>query len=95
MEGVNDPITPIAEQIFHAKRGLVLPNILTMVGSAISSYAEYSMNTPEMAFSLIESRIREMTRDVVKRSLESGIPLRRITKEIAKERILEAREAVL
>ena len=92
VEGVNNPITPIADRMLNKKGILVLPDILTMVSSAVSSYAEYRMDSSEMAFSLIESRIREITGNVVDRALRSGIPPRRVAKEIARERILEAGE---
>jgi glutamate dehydrogenase (NAD(P)+) len=92
VEGVNNPITAIADQMLHKKGILVLPDILTIAGGAISSYAEYNGNSCEMAFSLIESKIRETTSQVIHQSLESGIPLRRVAKEIARERILQAME---
>ena len=92
VEGVNNPITPIADRMLHNKGILVLPDILSMVSSAVSSYAEYRMDTPEMAFSLIESKIQKITRNVVDRALRSGIPPRRVAKEIARERILKTGE---
>lgn len=92
VEGINNPTTPIADQMLHQEGVLVLPDILTMAGGAISSYAEYNGNSCEMAFSLIESKIRETTKQVIQHSLESGIPLRRVAKEIARERILQAME---
>ena len=93
VEGVNNPITAIADQMLHKKGILVLPDILTIAGGVISSYAEYNGNSSEMAFSLIESNIRETTNHVVQQSLNSDIPLRRVAKEMAKERILQAMEA--
>jgi glutamate dehydrogenase (NAD(P)+) len=92
VEGINNPITPIADQMLHNKGVLVLPDILTIAGGAISSYAEYNGNSCEMAFSLIESKIRDTTKMIIQNSLESGIPLRRVAKEIARERILQAME---
>lgn len=93
VEGVNNPITAIADQMLHKKGILVLPDILTIAGGVISSYAEYNGNSSEMAFSLIESNIRETTNHVVQQSLNSDIALRRVAKEMAKERILQAMEA--
>ena len=92
VEGVNNPITAIADQMLHKKGVLVLPDILTIAGSAVSSYAEYNGNSCEMAFSLIESKIRETTEQVIQQSFKSSIPLRRVAKEIARERILQAME---
>jgi len=93
VEGINHPVTPIAEQIFHEKGILVLPDLVTMIGSAICSYAEYNRDTPEMAFSLIEKKIKMVTKEVIHPSLNSNIPPRRIAEEIAKEKIRQAMEA--
>lgn len=92
IEGLNDPITDSADLILHKNNVLVLPDILTTAGGAISSHAEYNRIGSEVAFSLIESRIRETTEKVIRNALESDISPRRIAKEIAKERILQAME---
>ena len=68
---------------------MVLPDILTMMGGPISSYAEYSGHSSDVAFSSIDNKVRETTKEVVQRSLESDIPLRRIVKEIAKDTIMQ------
>ena len=93
VEGINHPVAPLAERIFHEKGVFVLPDILNMVSSAICSYAENNMDTPEMAFSLIEKKVREVTKEVIHQSLYSNIPPRRVAEEIAKERILQEMEA--
>ena len=92
IEGINDPITDSADLILHKNNVLVLPDILTTAGGAISSHAEHNRIGSESAFSLIESRIRETTEKVIGTALESDISPRRIAKEIAKERILQAME---
>lgn len=92
VEGINNPITPAADQILHQKRMLVLPNILTNAGAVISSYAEYTGKSAEAAFTMIEAKVKENTKLVVQHSLEGNISVRRIAKEMAKERILEAME---
>ena len=91
IEGVNNPITPIAGRILHKKGVMILPDILTMMANAICSYAEYRSNSADMAFSLVESKIRETARNIAGQYVESGVPLKRIAKEIAKEKILESR----
>lgn len=93
VEGINRPVTPVAEQIFHEKGVLVLPDTLTLVSSAVCSYAEYNMDSSEMAFSLMEKKIREVSQKVIDQSLNSNIPPRRVAKEIARERILQRMEA--
>lgn len=93
VEGINDPINSIADMFLQKRKVLVLPDILTICGGSLSSYAEHNRFSAERAFSLIESRIKDVTKQVIHRSIESVIPVRRIVKEIAKERILEATEA--
>jgi len=92
VEGTN-PFPTVVDQIFHKNGILVLPDILTLAGGAISSYAEYNLDSQAMAFSTIESRIKETTKRAVESSQESAIPIRRVVKEIAKERILQKMEA--
>ena len=92
IEGLNDPITESSDLILHKNNVLVLPDILTVAGGAISSHAEHNRISSESAFSLIESRIREITEKVIRNAIESDISPRRIAKEIAKERILQAME---
>jgi len=92
VEGINNPIDEITDQILYKKGILILPDILTNTSCAISSYAEYNMESSESAFSLIESRLKEIAKDVIQRSLSSNLPLRRVAKEMAKERILDERE---
>ena len=93
VEGINHPVTPIAEQIFHGNGIFVLPDIVATIGSAISSYAEYNGDAPEIAFSLIEKKVREVTKEVIHPYLLSNIPPRRIAEEIAKEKIRQVMEA--
>ena len=90
IEGLNDPVTESADLILHKNNVLVLPDILTAAGGAISSHAEHNRISSESAFSLIESRIRETTEKVIRNAIKSDISPRRIAKEIAKERILQA-----
>ena len=93
VEGINHPVTPIAEQIFHETGIFILPDIVSMIGSAICSYSEYIGDAPEMAFTKIEKKVREITKQVIQSSLHSNIPPRRIAEEIAKEKIRQAMEA--
>ena len=92
VEGINDPITSIADPVLNKRNILVLPDILTMMGGPISSYAEYSGHSSDVAFSSIDNKVRETTKEVVQRSLEMDIPLRRIVKEIAKDTIMQKME---
>lgn len=57
-----------------------------------SSYTEYTGGSAELAFSAIESKIKEITGKLVQKFFDSGIPPRRVAKELAKERITQAME---
>jgi len=92
VEGLNDPITPMARQQLFKDGVLVLPNILATAGGVISSYAEYNRNSSERAFSMIVSKMRDVTIEVVTGALAQRIPPVRVAKERAKERILESME---
>lgn len=92
VEGVNSPVTSIADQILAARGTLVVPDLLAASAGVIASYAEHSRSSCERAFSLVESKIKGNTSYLVERSLELGVPLRRVAKEAARERLLQAME---
>lgn len=88
VEEINDPIAPVTDQLLNKKGVFVLPSILTDIGSVICSNAEYKRNSVEMAFSCMESKVKEVTELVVQRSLETNTPIRKVAQEIAQEKIL-------
>ena len=92
IEGANNATTLDAEASLYEKGVVVLPDFLANAGGVIGSYAEYKKMDAGQAFSLIESKIKDNTQLVLQKSLEAGILPRRIAKEIAEERILEATE---
>ncbi|KON27439.1 hypothetical protein AC481_04705 [miscellaneous Crenarchaeota group archaeon SMTZ-80] len=94
VEEINDPITPVIDQLLNKKGVLVLPNILTDIGSVICSNAEYNRSSVETTFSCMESKVKEVTELVVQRSLETNTPIRRVAQEIAQEKILNARRQI-
>jgi glutamate dehydrogenase (NAD(P)+)/glutamate dehydrogenase (NADP+) len=59
-------------------------------GGVIGSYAEYKSKTADEAFALIDSKIRENTKIVLDRSLETGTIPRIVAMDIAMERVAEA-----
>lgn len=91
VEEINDPITPVMDQLLYKKGVFVLPNVLTDIGSVICSNTEYNRKTVEMAFSYMESKIEDIIKLVVQRSLETNTPIRIVAQEIAQEKILNAR----
>ncbi len=93
VEGGKGSVSHLCELLLHERGVLVLPDILTTSGGAIASYAEYRQEKCDVAFSQIESTVRNLTKEVIHQSLNSNIPPRRVAEEIAKERILQAMEA--
>ena len=91
VEEINDPLTSSINQFLNNNGVFVLSNILTDIGNAICSNAEYNRNSVELAFSCMESKVKEIVELVVERSLETNIPNRQIAQEIAQEKILNAR----
>jgi len=92
VEGANNPINTIADMML-VKRGVtVLPGILTTSGGPICSSTEYKHGTVESAFFAIQSRLKEATRNLVGRSSELDLPIRRVASEMAKDRLAEAME---
>jgi glutamate dehydrogenase (NAD(P)+) len=94
VEGLGRSISSRAEQKLYKKGILVIPDILATAGAPISSHAEHDGIRYERAFSLIESRLRECTKEVIQQAIELDIPPRRTATEIAKEGILRTMEAV-
>ena len=92
VEAANNAITVNAEQLLFKNKKIVLPDILVNSGGVISSYAEYKKMDVTGAFSLIESKVKENTSLILEKAIDSSLIPRKITKEIAQERILEAME---
>lgn len=89
VEACCNTLTSISDQILNKKGIMVLPDVIILAAAPISSYAEINKYSCERAFAFIESKVREMTSSTLQRSTELGIPLRRVAKELAKERILK------
>ncbi len=94
VEGINDPVTSVAEQTLYKKGCLVIPDIIPRMAGAIGSYLEYSFKGQEIAFSQIDSKLREVTREGVEQCLTSGIPLRTVLEEMARQKIQYKQEVI-
>jgi glutamate dehydrogenase/leucine dehydrogenase len=93
IEGSSNSLSSITDQILNKKGIMILPDIITTGGAAIGAYAEHSKVSIERAFAMVDSKIRTVTKEAIQRSMEMGIPLRRVAREIAKDKILKALEA--
>lgn len=93
IEGANKAISPLAEIQLIKNGKIIVPDLISNIGGLISSYSEYKQIGVNETFSIIQSSVESVTKEIMKSSLESGLTLRRIATEIAKERILTSMEA--
>ncbi len=92
IEATNDSLNDKIEQKLYDKCKWTIPNLLTMSGNIISGYSEYSEKSISEAFSLIESKIKSATEEIIFLSFRSELLPRFVAKDIAQARILEAIE---
>jgi glutamate dehydrogenase/leucine dehydrogenase len=92
IEARHTSLNEVTETQLFNKKIMVLPDILIQCSNAIASHAEHSGMSRELGFSLIESKIKAITKKVVERSLESGTSIRRTAIDTASERLMEAME---
>ncbi|MHA2371199.1 MAG: hypothetical protein ACXADX_20485, partial [Candidatus Hodarchaeales archaeon] len=92
VESTNNTITARAEQQLFRKGVIILPFILTNAGSVICSYAEHKRMNSVEAFSLTKSKTVKNTEMVIERSLNSNLIPRKVAKDIAQQRVIDAVE---
>jgi glutamate dehydrogenase (NAD(P)+) len=92
VEAANNPTTREGEEILFRKGILVIPDMLANAGGVIGSYAEYLGKSPDAAFTLIDSKIRDNTTKVLESSVTGDVVIlpRDAAMMIAKERVLKA-----
>lgn len=92
VEAANNPTTSQAEEILFKRGVLVIPDMLVNAGGVIGSYVEYLGKSADEAFSMIDSKIRQNTRQVLESSINNEtvtIP-RTMAMKIAMERVSKA-----
>ncbi len=92
IEATNDKLDGRIEQKLYDKCKWTIPNTITTAGTIISSYVEYTGKNIPDAFSLIESKIKQITEQIIYLSFRSSLLPRFVAKDIAQDRILEALE---
>lgn len=85
VEGSNIPATPDVEEMLHEKGVLVVPDFVANAGGVISSYVEYIGGTPKQMFELVEKKISNNTRIVLK-TMGDNLP-RNTALDLAKKRV--------
>ncbi|MFX1514130.1 MAG: Glu/Leu/Phe/Val dehydrogenase, partial [Promethearchaeota archaeon] len=92
IEGINNCTDSKLERKLYEKGAIILPDFLVNAGGVIGSYAEYKKMDGADAFSLIESKIKQNTKLITERALNTGLIPREVAKDIAQQRILDALE---
>jgi glutamate dehydrogenase (NAD(P)+) len=86
VEGSNIPMSAETEDELHKKGVLVIPDFVANAGGVISSYVEFIGGSEEDMWKMVEKKITQNTKAVLKRLVGKTCP-RAIATEIAKERI--------
>jgi glutamate dehydrogenase (NAD(P)+) len=90
LPGANIPATTEAEQIFHERDVLMIPDFIANAGGVICGAVEYAGGTAGQAFTTIEERVRENTAEVLTRCRRSGQLPSTVAVDLASERVREA-----
>lgn len=90
IQGANIPATPGAEAWMHQHGILSIPDFIANAGGVICGAVEYRGGSQTEAFALIEERIRDNTRTVLREAQTSGSTPRAAGEALAKGRVVEA-----
>ncbi|MEN8239897.1 MAG: Glu/Leu/Phe/Val dehydrogenase [Actinomycetota bacterium] len=89
VQGANIPATPEAETIFHERGIVVVPDFIANAGGVICGAVEYGGGTQRQAFDMIETKIRDNTREVLELSATKGLEPRLVAMEMTERRLRE------
>lgn len=90
LQGANIPATDEAEQIFH-ERGLVsVPDFIANAGGVICAAVEYAGGSAAQAFQLIEEKVQANTVEVLRRAKEEASTPRAAAEAVARSRVERA-----
>lgn len=90
LQGANIPATPEAETILHHRGIINVPDFIANAGGVTCASVEYHGGTEVQAFEEISRKIRRNTEEVLRRSREEGIELRKAAVDLARERVHHA-----
>jgi len=85
LPGANIPVTKEAEEALTEKGVLVLPDFIANSGGVICAAVEYHGGTEELAFQVIEEKVRKNTRMVLEESAKTGEPPTKVAAELAQK----------
>lgn len=89
VQGANIPATPDAERIFHERGIVVVPDFIANAGGVICGVVEYHGGMQRQAFDMIETKIRDNTREMLELSAATGLGPRAAAMEITEHRVRE------
>lgn len=90
VEAGNIPMSEEIEKELFKKGILIVPDFVVNAGGVISSYAEYRGYHPTKMFDVVERKIKNNTKLVLKEALKKKRNPREIALEIAQKRVREA-----
>lgn len=90
LQGANIPATVEAERVLHQRGIISVPDFVANAGGVICGSVEYRGGTKSTAFTEIEEKIKENTRDVLKLSIDKKMVPRSAALQLAQERVEEA-----
>jgi glutamate dehydrogenase (NAD(P)+) len=92
LQGANIPATPEAEQVFHDRGVLSVPDFIANAGGVICAAVEYRGGSRADALTAIYDKVSANTEEVVREATRRSVPIRRVAEEMARQR-LDAAEA--
>lgn len=87
LQGANIPATPEAEQIFHERGVLCVPDVIANAGGVICAAVEYTGGSPAQALTTIDEKIRSNTTELMDRVTHGGGLPRKVATDMAMARI--------
>ncbi len=90
LQGANIPVTPKAERILHDRGILSVPDFDANDGGVVCAAVEYKGGTQRLAFSTIEEKVRENTREVLALARAHTQMPSEAALTLAKQRVAEA-----
>jgi len=88
VEGANIPMQERIEEEFLQKGVFIVPDFVANSGGVISSYAEYKGYTSKKMFAIVERKVTQAARVVLREAIKRNTNPRLVGLEIAKEKVL-------
>lgn len=90
LEGANIPITLAAAKLMHARKIMVVPDVIANCGGVICAATEYQHLGETEAFERVKSTITDNTRELLKSMAIENLPPHAMAVKMARERIAQA-----